>query len=173
MDPSQYASFTCVGREAEKLMYFQSAANGGFGPPRAPYHAQNGQNLNLGPFTCFVQTSSVDCTSTSASRTFHLDPDSFRSPLSPGDSVMAAQNQGSPYIPASTAVVRPSSYQYNESQFSAITWSQWGATMATGTATYRFNSCTPQCAYGNYKTDTDRKSTRLNSSHLGISYAVF
>ena len=155
MEPSQYASFTCVGMEADKLMYFQPAANGGFGPPRDPYHAQNGQNLNLGPFTCFVQTSSVDCTSTSASRTFHLDPDSFRSPLSPGDSVMAAQDQGSPYTPASTAVVRPSSYQYNESQFSAITWNQWGATMATGTATYRFNSCTPQCAYGNYKTDTN------------------
>ena len=154
MEPSQYASFTCVGMEADKLMYFQPAANGGLGPPRDPYHAQNGQNLNLGPFTCFVQTSSVDCTSTSASRTFHLAPDSFRSPLSPGDSVMAAQNQGSPYTSASTAVVRPSTYHRGEdAQFSDITWNQWDATMATGTATYTFNTCTPACAAANYKTD--------------------
>ena len=154
MEPPQYASFTCVGMETDKLMYFQPADNGGLGPPRVPYHAQNGQNVNLGPVTCFVQTSSVDCTSTRAPRTFHLDQNSFRSPLSPGDSVMAAQNQGSPYIPASTAVVRPSTYQYGEdSQFSAITWNQWDATMATGTATDTFNTCTPDCAAGHLRID--------------------
>ena len=154
MEPSQYASFTCLGTQTDLEMYFQPAGNGGFGPPRTPYHAQNGQNVNLGPVTCFVQTSSVDCTSTNAPRTFHLDPGSFRSPLSPGDSVMAAQNQGSPYTPASTAVVRPSTYQSGEyAQFSAITWNQWDATMATGTATYRYNTCTPHCADANYKTD--------------------
>src|SRR5438045_7755381 len=32
----------------------------------------------------------------------------------------------------------------------------------------------PSCfLQGMYSWDTDRKSTRLNSSHLGISYAVF
>src|SRR6266568_3417878 len=154
MEPSQYASFTCVGMEMDKDMYFQPAGNGGFGPPRDPYHAQNGQNINLGPVTCFVQRSSVDCTSTSTTRTFHLDPGSFRSPLSPGDSVLAAQNHGSPYTPASTGVDRPSSYQPGKyAQFSNITWSQWDSTKATGTATYTFNTCTPHCADANYQTD--------------------
>src|SRR5262245_66407594 len=31
----------------------------------------------------------------------------------------------------------------------------------------------PNAERGLFKTDEDRKSTRLNSSHLGISYAVF
>lgn len=154
MVPSHYASFTCVSMETDKEMYFQPAGNGGFGPPRDPYHAQNGQNVNLGPVTCFVQTSSVDCTSTSTPRTFHLDPDSFRSPLSPGDSVLAAQNAGSPYTPASTGVVRPESYQWGQDQqFSGITWSQWDSTAATGTAMYTYNTCTPICAAANYRTD--------------------
>src|SRR5262245_64942399 len=31
----------------------------------------------------------------------------------------------------------------------------------------------PLCPHGVHKAMVDRKSTRLNSSHLGISYAVF
>ena len=154
MEPSQYASFTCVGTQADLEMDFQPAGNGGFGPPRDPYRAHNGQNVNLGPVTCLVRTSSVDCTSNGAPRTFHLDPDSFRSPLSPGDSVLAAQNRGSPYTPANTAVARPTSYDWGQDQhFSGITWNQWDSTMATGTATYAYNTCKPVCAAGNYNTD--------------------
>ena len=154
MEPSQYASFTCVGTQTDLEMYFQPAGNGGFGPPRDPYHAQNGQNVNLGPVTCFVQTSSVDCTSNNAPRTFHLDQNSFRSPLSPGDTVLAAQNRGSPYTPANTAVARPTSYDWGQDQhFSGITWNQWDSTMATGTATYAYDTCKPSCAAGNYQTD--------------------
>ena len=154
MAPSQYASFTCLGMEQDKGLDFQSTSNGGLGPRRDPYHAQNGQNVNLGPVTCFVHTSSVDCTSNSAPRTFHLDPNSFRSPLSPGDSVLVAQNHGSPDTSASTAGARPSSYQPGQdSQFSNITWSQWDSVKATGTATYMFNTCTPACAAGKYQTD--------------------
>src|SRR5262245_63955714 len=34
-------------------------------------------------------------------------------------------------------------------------------------------SCSPTSRTTASRADTDRKSTRLNSSHLGISYAVF
>jgi len=160
MEPSEYASFTCVSMETDKEMYFQPAGNGGFGSPRDPYHAQDGQNISLGPVTCFVQTSSVDCTSTTAPRTFYFDSGSFRSPLAPGDSVLAAQNQGSPYTMASTGVARPASYDWGEYQhFSGITWSQWDSATATGTATYTYNSCTPTCAAANYQTDQNMTIT--------------
>jgi len=154
MEPYQYASFTCLNVLDDQDMIYEPAANGGAAQPRNPYHAHSGQDINLGPVICFVQTSSVDCTSTTAPRTFHLDPDSFRSPLSPADSVLAAENRGSPDTPASTAVVRPSTYQSgNNTVFSNITWNQWDSATATGTATYRFNTCTPNCAAGNYQTD--------------------
>jgi hypothetical protein len=154
MEPSQYASFGCVGMETDKEMYFQPGTDGGFGPARDPYHAQNDQNISLGPVTCFVQTSSVDCTSAIAPRSFYFDATSFHSPLSPGDSVLAAENHGSPYTMASTGVARPASYQWGQDeQFTGITWSQWDSSAATGTGTYAYNTCTPQCAAGNYRTD--------------------
>ncbi len=155
MEPGEYASFTCVQREQDKPMDFLYAPDSGLGPQRQPYHAANGQNINLGPATCFVQTSSVDCAANGSEHTFHLDPGSFRSPLSPADSVLAAQNiGGTPYTYASTGVSRPASYQWGKySSFSDITWQEWGTSQATGTATYRFNTCTPICAARHYQTD--------------------
>src|SRR5258705_8702697 len=44
-----------------------------------------------------------------------------------------------------------------------------GPDKVTGAARYTFDVCVP----GMLHAKIDRKSTRLNSSHLGISYAVF
>src|SRR5437899_4850538 len=44
---------------------------------------------------------------------------------------------------------------------------------AYDTASQSANASSAKCCQQNAACDRDRKSTRLNSSHLGISYAVF
>jgi hypothetical protein len=154
MEPSEYASFTCTGLDGDLPMYSIATSNGGL-TPRTPYHAHNGQNINLGPVTCFVQTSSVDCSSNTSPYSFHLDPTSFRSPLIAGDSVLAAENAGGPNILAASGVVEPSTYPVgSDAILSGISWTEWDAGLAIGSAsTLTFNTCQPACASGNYQKD--------------------
>src|ERR1039458_4077546 len=49
-------------------------------------------------------------------------------------------------------------------------WSVWLAIRESRSTVLRVN---PLVTYQIWQAGTDRKSTRLNSSHLGISYAVF
>jgi hypothetical protein len=154
MQPSEYASFTCVGMEQDQPMYGIETSGGGL-KTRNPYHARADQDLNLGPATCLVGAASVDCASSDGKHRFHLDPDSFRSPLAPGDSVLAAENTGAVTTNASSGAVRPAKYEFGENVLSDVSWTTWNPDQATGSATYEFNTCQPQCAAGNFRTDHD------------------
>jgi hypothetical protein len=152
--PGEYASFTCLSQELDLPMDSIEDSDGGL-KSRPPYQARAGQDINLGPATCAVAMSSVDCTSSDGKHGFHLDSASFRSPLLPGDTVLAAQNAGAMNTNANTGMVRPAKYLIgNDGSFDGISWTQWTAQQATGTAaTYQFNKCQPECAAGNYQTD--------------------
>ncbi|HEU5392134.1 MAG TPA: hypothetical protein VFV73_40210 [Streptosporangiaceae bacterium] len=156
MIPGQYASFACIAADPQLPMYSIQGADGGL-KPRDPYHAHDGQNINLGPDTCFVRTTSVDCSSNTGPYTFHLDPGSFRSPLISGDSVLAAQLLGAMYISTSTAVFEPSEYvPAKDAELSGISWTEWNANLAIGSAaTFTFNTCQPECAAAHDQIDKD------------------
>jgi hypothetical protein len=154
MAPGEYASFTCLDMERDLPMDSIEDSSGGL-KARPLYQARAGQDINLGPASCVVATSSVDCTSSDGKHGFHLDSASFRSPLLPGDTVQAAQNAGAMNTNANTGMVKPAKYLIgNDGSFEGISWTQWSAQQAVGTAaTYEFNTCQPQCAAGNYQTD--------------------
>jgi hypothetical protein len=155
MIPGRYASLGCIAADPELPMYSTEQPDGSL-KTRPPYQASAGQNINLGPVTCFVEASSVDCSSSTSPYSFHLDPGSFRSPLLSGDSVMAAQVEGAPSISTSTAVIEPSTYQpARDAAFKNISWTEWNAELAVGSGDLYFNSCQPGCPSGNYTTDKD------------------
>lgn len=155
MVPGEYASFTCVAADPQLPMYSIEQSDGSL-KPRTPYHAHDGQNLDPGPDTCYVRTTSVDCSSNTSPYSFHLDPGSFRSPLISGDSVMAAQLTGDEHISTKTAVVEPSKYPVGTfAQLSNISWTEWNSNLAIGSADYTFNSCQPNCAASTYQIAKD------------------
>jgi hypothetical protein len=155
MIPGRYPNLGCIAADPELPMYSTEQPDGSL-KTRPAYQASAGQNIDLGPVTCFVQASSVDCSSSTSPYTFYLAPDSFRSPLLPGDSVMAAQIEGAPSISTRTAVIEPSTYQVaRDGTFKNISWTEWNADLAVGSGDLVFNSCQPGCPSGNYTTDKD------------------
>ena len=62
---------------------------------------------------------------------------------------------GGAEINANTGAVKPAKYEAGrDSSLSDISWAKWDANLAVGSAaTYQFNTCQPQCAAGNYRTD--------------------
>jgi hypothetical protein len=155
MRPGEYASFACVAADPLLPMYSIEQSDGSL-KSRTPYHAHDGQNLDLGPATCFVRTTSVDCNSNTSPYTFHLDPGGFSSPLLSGDSVVAAELTGDEHISTKTAVVEPSTYPIGlYAELKDMSWTEWNAHLAIGSAAYTFNDCQTGCATPHYRTDQD------------------